>query len=101
MPKLKNYGPGKRVNIWLPEKHLKIADDIENLSQFVQIALEQAASIMAFDIIKQAKGITKQDPPTPEQYERWNSDHPQNPLTQKRENEKCSTPTSASKPELW
>ena len=99
MPKLKNYGPGKRVNIWLPEKHLKIADDIENLSQFVQIALEQAAGIMAVDIIKQEKGL-KQPLPTQEQYDRWNQDHPQNPLTQKREN-KCSTPTSAPKPELW
>lgn len=100
MPKLKNYGPGKRVNIWLPERHLKIARDIENLSQFVQISLDQAASIMAFDIVKQAKGLT-QDPPTQEQYDRWNKDHPQNPLTQKRDTEKCNTPNSQPNRELW
>lgn len=92
MPKLKNYNAGRRVNIWLPEYHDNIAKDIENLSQFVQIALEQAAGIMALDIIKKEKGL-KQSLPTPEQYEQWNKDHPQNPLTTKREKE-CSTPTS-------
>ncbi|MCA9325955.1 hypothetical protein KDA23_07935 [Candidatus Saccharibacteria bacterium] len=98
MPKLKNYNPGRRVNIWLPERHDKIAKDIENLSQFVQIALDQAASIMAFDIVKQQRGI-KQEPPTPEQVARWNQDHPQNPLTKKREN-KCNTPNSPQNPVL-
>lgn len=101
MPRLSKYGPGKRVNIWLPERHLKIAKDIENLSNFVQIALDQAAGIMAFDIVKKAKGIPNQPPPTPEQLERWNKDHPQTPLTKKRENETCNTPASQPKPELW
>jgi hypothetical protein len=100
MPRLKNYKPGRRVNIWLPDRHDKIADQIDNLSQFVQIALDQAASIMAFDIIKREKGLT-QEPPTQEQIDQWNKDHPQNPLTQKRENTECSTPNSAPKQELW
>ena len=100
MPKLKNYGPGRRVNIWLPEYHDNIAKDIDNLSQFVQMALEQAAGIMALDIIKQEKGL-KQPLPTPEQYERWNKDHPLNPLTAKREKKWPNTQTSPKKPELW
>jgi len=83
MPKLKNYGPGKRINIWMPERHLKILADIENKSQFFQLAVEQAAGIMALDIIKKEKGLT-QAPPTPEQYEQWNKDHPLDPLTAKR-----------------
>jgi hypothetical protein len=99
VPRLKNYGPGKRVNVWLPEKHLKIARDLDNLSNFFQLSLEQAAGIMALDIIKQEKGL-KQELPTQEEIDRWNKDHPQNPLTQKRDKE-CNTPNSASKPELW
>lgn len=99
MPRLKNYEPGKRINIWLPDKHLQIAKDIDNLSNFFQLALEQAAGIMALDIIKQEKGL-KQPLPTEEQYDRWNKDHPLDPLTAKRKN-KCSTPNSQPKRELW
>lgn len=100
MPKLKNYAAGKRINIWLPSKHVKIAKDIDNLSQFVQMSLEQAAGVMAWDIIKQEKGL-QDAPPTPEALERWNKDHPLDPLTAKRKNVKCSTPNSQSKQELW
>lgn len=101
MPRLKNYQAGKRVNIWLPDRHVKIAKDIENLSQFVQIALDQAAAIMAFDIIQREKNLPKHKPPTPEALDRWNSDHPLDPLTAKRKNVKCSTPNSQSNRELW
>ena len=75
--------PGRRVNIYLKPQHDKIAKDIDNLSEFVQIALEQAAGIMAFDIIQREKKLKKHDPPTPEALERWNSDHPLDPLTAK------------------
>lgn len=102
MPKLKNYSSGKRVNIWLPERSLKIADDIENLSKFFQIALEQAAGIMALDIIKKQRGFV-QPLPTKEEIARFNADNPLNPLTAKRTNTKQwpSTPPSQKKQELW
>lgn len=100
MPKLSDKAPGKRVNVYLPNKHLKIAKEIGNLSNFVQISLDQAASILAFDIIKQAKGLTQQ-PPTPEAIERFNHDHPLNPLTEKRENKQWPKTNSQPKPELW
>jgi len=99
MPKLKNYGPGRRVNIWLPEKHDAIASDIENLSQFFQIALEQAAAIMAFDIIKKEKGLVS-PAPTAEQIAQWNHDHPLDPLTAKRKKEWPTIPNSPSNPAL-
>ncbi len=92
--------PGKRVNLYLPKKHQKIAKDIDNLSGFLQMALEQAAAIMAFDIIKKAKGI-EQAPPTQEQYDRFNADHPLDPLTAKRKNKWPNTPPSQPKQELW
>jgi len=99
MPKLKNYGPGRRVNIWLPEKHDAIAADIENLSQFFQIALEQAAAIMAFDIIKKEKGLVS-PAPTPEAIDRWNKDHPLDPLTAKRKKQWPNIQNSQSNPVL-
>lgn len=100
MPRLKNYKPGRRVNIWLPNKHDKIAKDIDNLSEFFQQALEQAAGIMAFDIIKKQRGITDTQVPTPEELDQWNKDHPLDPLTLKRK-QKCNTQNSVPKPELW
>jgi hypothetical protein len=83
MPKLKNYGPGKRINIWIPERHLKTLNQIDNKSQFFQMAIEQAAGIMGLDIIKREKGL-KQPGPTPEQIEIWNKNHPLDPLTARR-----------------
>jgi hypothetical protein len=97
-PKLPHEG--KRINIWLPYESAKIAKDIDNLSEFVQQALDQAAGIMAIDIIKKAKGLS-QPPPTPEQFEQWNKDHPLNKLTAKRENKWPNTQNSHSKPVLW
>jgi hypothetical protein len=76
--------PGKRVNIYLPPESVKIAKQIDNLSEFIQLALDQAASIMAFDIIKKHKGIESQPPPTQDAVDQWNRDHPLNPLTQRR-----------------
>lgn len=90
---------GIRVNVYLPAKHRKIARDIDNLSGFLQMALEQAAGIMAFDIIKREKGYS-QPLPTQEQYNEFNQNHPLDPLTKKRENKKCET-SSQPKPELW
>lgn len=83
MPKLKNYEPGKRINIWIPKRHQKILDQIENKSNFFQMALEQAAGIMAFDIIAKEKGLTPATP-TAEQVQDFNTKYPLDPLTAKR-----------------
>ena len=96
----KKTKPGRRVSIWLPAESDKIAKDIDNLSHFVQLALDQAAGIMAFDIIKQEKGLPTKTP-TPEQLDRWNADHPLDPLTAKRMKKWPNTPISHKKPELW
>jgi len=98
---LKLKAPGKRVNVYLPNKHLKIAKDIDNLSEFIQQALDQAAGIMAFDIIRKAKKLPEDKPPTQEQLDQWNADHPLDPLTAKRKNKWRPTPNSPKKPELW
>jgi len=99
MPRLKKYKPGRRVNIWLPDYHDNIAKDIDNLSQFFQLALEQAAGIMALDIIKREKGL-QQPLPTPEQTAEWNKNHPLDPLTAKRKKQWPNTPNSQSNPVL-
>lgn len=96
----KKTRPGRRVSIWLPAEHDKISKDIDNLSHFVQLALEQAVGIMAFDIIKQKKGLPSKAP-TQEQLDRWNADHPLDPLTAKRKNKWPNTQPSPKKPELW
>lgn len=83
MPKLKNYNPGKRINIWMPERSLKILDQIENKSNFFQLALEQAAGIMALAIIKEEKKLV-QNPPTTEVIQEFNTKYPLDPLTAKR-----------------
>lgn len=67
----------------MPERHLAILNQIENKSQFFQMAVEQAAGIMALDIIKKEKQL-QQKPPTPEQVAEWNKNHPLDPLTAKR-----------------
>lgn len=104
MARPKHPDTGKRVNIYLPKHSLKIAKDIDNLSEFFQMALDQAAAIMAFDIIKQEKGIVDKRVPTQEQLDRWNSDHPLDPLTAKRlgkQKQWPNTPNSPPKQELW
>lgn len=104
MSRPKGEDTGKRVNVYLPKHSLKIAADIDNLSEFLQVALSQAAAIMAFDIIKQEKGIVDKRVPTEEQLARWNEDHPLDPLTAKRlgkTKQWPNTPNSPPKPELW
>ena len=100
MPKLKHYGPGKRINIWVPERYLKVLDQIENKSQFFQMAIDQAAGIMAIDIIKKEKQL-KQNPPTPEAIAQWNTDHPLDPLTAKRIGTEKWHKNSQPKPASW
>jgi hypothetical protein len=100
MPKLKNYGKGKRVNIWLLEKQLKRAEEIDNFSAFVQIAVDNAVDIMAWAILK---GYDPKKFNVPRDTEKviaeFNEKYPQDELTQKRNG--TWRKSSAKKPELW
>lgn len=100
MPRLRNYGPGKRVNVWIPEKQLKTAVQIENLSNFIQIALDNAADIMAWAILRNADPkVYKENHKLEDVIEPFNEKYPQNELTQKRTAEWPKN--SPQKPELW
>jgi hypothetical protein len=86
MPRPKPEVSGKRVGIYLPPQSLQIADQIENLSGFVQICLEQAPDIMAWAILNRADpkkyhARKKMD----EVVEEYNEKFPLDPLTQKRQ----------------
>jgi hypothetical protein len=90
--------PGKRVTIYLPNHSLAIAKQIDNLSEFFQVSLEQAAGIMAFDIIKKETGIVDKRTPSEEQLDTWNKNHPLDPLTAKRlGKQNGTTPKSISR----
>ena len=100
MPKLKHYGPGKRVNVWIPEKYLETAELIDNLSKFLQIALDQAPNIMAWAILEDIdpekfKVRKKID----DVIDKYNKKYPLDPLTQKRTGKwpKASPP----QPDSW
>lgn len=100
MPRLKNYGPGKRVNVWIPEKQLKVAVQIDNLSNFIQIALDIAPDIMAWAILRDVdpkKYDTGRE--LKDVVEQFNEKYPQNELTQKRNGQWPAN--SPKKQELW
>lgn len=101
MPKLKNYGPGKRINIWIPERQLKLLQEIENHSKFFQLALDNAVGIMSWSIIKKQKDITERAP-TEEEVTEFNKNYPLDELTKKRlGKDKPWQSNSQNKPELW
>lgn len=86
MPKLKYKQKGKRVCLWIPGRQLKVASQIDNVSAFLQLALDNAPDIMAWAILS---GVD------PEVYhshnkledviDKFNIKYPQNELTQKRQ----------------
>lgn len=85
MPRLKYKKKGKRVNLWIPERQLKVASEIENVSAFFQIALDNAADIMAWAI------LNKVDPKRfhnnhqlEEVIDEFNDKYPLDELTQRR-----------------
>lgn len=84
MPRLVHKKPGKRINIWLSGESLATAEQIDNLSNFFQLALKQASGIMAMDIIIRNQGLPNMQPPTAAEIAAFNETHPHNPLTQKR-----------------
>ena len=82
----KTFKEAKRVNVYLHPPQLEVADQIANYSRFVQIATDNAASIMAWAILK---GVNpKQYHDTKELSEvidEFNEKYPADPLTQKRQ----------------
>lgn len=103
MPKLKNYAKGKRISAWIPSRNRKIFDEIENKSAFIQLALDNAIDIMAWDILKRAdpeKYHINRAKPDEQIIEEFNVLNPLDPLTAKRKG-KSWHKNSAKKQELW
>ncbi len=100
MPRLKYKKAGKRVNVWIPAHQMKLAQDIDNLSEFFQIALDNAADIMAWAILRDVEpqrfntGRKVEDV-----IDEYNKQHPLNELTQKRQGTWHNN--SPKTPELW
>lgn len=107
MPKLKNYGKGKRFNVWIPERQLKLWSEIENHSKFVQIALDQAVGVMTWGLLKDKRpDLYYETRKTEEVIEPYNKAFPVDPLTQKRvENARTERADTDDSPqphtELW
>lgn len=66
----------------------------------MQLAIDNAAGIMSWALIKKQQGYTDPVTMTPELVAEYNENFPLDPLTAKRLNKECPTP-SAPKPELW
>lgn len=99
MPRLVHKKKGRRVNVWLNGESDKIARDIDNLSGFLQMALRQASSIMAFDIILRERNLPHPPAPTPEAVAEFNENHPLDGLTQKRKQNQHGKPQSLDRDE--
>lgn len=85
------------THISLPKRYKPIIAEIENFSKFVQIALDQAAGIMAWDLIKKEKGY-KDTEKLDDVKDEYNRAHPLNDLTKQRIKPSESSPKT---PELW
>lgn len=85
MPRLKHKTKGARRHIWVAGRQLEVADQIENLSRFVQICLDIAPDIMAWAILKEHEPL-KYDTgrQLSEVIDEYNKQNPVDPLTQKR-----------------
>lgn len=92
MPR-KKHSRGKRVSIYLDGPALDVWELIENRSLFVQIALDQAAGIMAWAIMKKEHGY-REPAATPKLQEilpEYNHTYPLDELTEKRLKQKNGT----------
>ena len=95
----KRYAYNVRL-IYLDDAHMKIANTIENLSGFVRIALDQAAGIMAWDMIH--KSDPDKYPKDTEKLEDVIDDFNKKYPARKGAYKKCKAETnSQKKPELW
>lgn len=91
---------GKRISIWLPPKQLKVANQIDNLSNFVQMALDVAPDIMAWAMLKEydpKKFDTGKK--LDDVVDDFNKKYPQNALTQGRKGKWQKNYQNL--PELW
>lgn len=77
---------GKRVNVYIPGPQREVAVQIENLSAFIQIALDSAPDIMAWALLHD---INPKVYDTGRKLEtvidEFNEKYPLDPLTQKRQ----------------
>lgn len=100
MPRLKYKKKGKRVNVWIPDKYMQTAVQIDNLSKFFQLALDQAPDVMAWAILKGEDPVKYNTGKKIEDVkDKFNEKYPQNELTQKRTGKWPKN--SANEPELW
>lgn len=93
-------GGGKRVTVYLKGRSLDMARQIDNLSAFVQLALDQAPGVMTWAILKERQpekyyDTVKLDDVLPE----FNEAYPLDPLTAARKQKWQQN--SAQPRELW
>lgn len=100
MPRLKYKKASKRTHIYIPDRQMKTAVQIENLSKFVQIALDNAADIMAWAILR-GYDPTKYNTgrKIEDVVDEFNEKYPLNDLTLKRQGKWPKN--SVTKPDLW
>lgn len=104
MPKLKYKRKGKLISAWLPHRQHKIWHQIENKSKFIQLCLDDAAGIMAWQIYKEKERLKVTEKPLESVIEEYNKTFPLDPLTKKRlkkEPEEEWPKNSPKKRELW
>lgn len=98
----KSRRPGKIVTFYLDSAQAQTWKELRNKSAFVNLALEQAAGIMAWDMLKRQAPEKYQDtnPPMEELIDDYNQLHPLDRLTQARKDKQWPK-NSATSPELW
>jgi hypothetical protein len=87
MPKLRNFAPGRRISAWVRARNFDMWDQIENKSAFLQLCIDNAIDIMAWDILKKADPETyhvEHRASVEEIVGAFNEKHPLDPLTAKR-----------------
>lgn len=107
MKQHKYDGGGRRVTLWLPEVALKVYDQLENKSAFLQLALKDAVGIMQWAIMKEREPQTYKD--TDVKFEDiigpYNEAFPVDELTEKRNNARAYARDKAKNTgpdsELW
>lgn len=86
-----------RKNISLPERQREVVESIPNFSKFVQLAIDNAAGLMAWDAIKREKGLQDKEK-LEDELPVYNKNNPVNKLTATRMPPSESSPP---KQELW
>lgn len=93
MPRKKPVVEGRRINVWVPPAQIERVEEIENVSRFFQLCLDNAGSIMAWAILR---GVDPKKYQPMSEFEdvidEFNEKYPLDPLTQKRQG-KWRTPS--------